>query len=67
LRPSNEELRQARLNQSVWRGVWARTADLNQAVRVLKELERVNLSHSKPLRLQLHLTNKRYIYKQNSL
>jgi hypothetical protein len=35
------EAREANLNLSSWREVWARTAELNQPARVQKELERV--------------------------
>ena len=48
-------------NQSVWRGIWAKRAQLKQA-RVPKELESVSLFSSKPLRWWLHLTNKSQIY-----
>ena len=51
---------EARLNQSAWRGVWARTAELSQTVQ--KELERMRLVNSKPPRWQLHLVTKSYFY-----
>jgi hypothetical protein len=34
----------------IQRGVWARTAELNQPARVQKELEKVSLFSSKPPR-----------------
>ena len=40
--PFSKKLREARLNQAAWRGVWARTAELNQPARAQRELEGVN-------------------------
>lgn len=48
----SQKLREARLNQSAWRGVWTRTAELNQPTRVQKELERVSLFSIKSRRLK---------------
>ena len=53
VRPSRaiqEKQREARLNQSAWRGVGARTAELNQPARDEKEKERVSLFGSKSQR-----------------
>jgi hypothetical protein len=51
VRPSraiqSEAEREAKLNQSAGRGVWARTAELNQPGRAQKELGRVSLFSSK--------------------
>ena len=58
----SEKPREARLNQSAWRVVWARTAELNQPARVQKDLERVSLFSSKSLRWQLSLANLSYFY-----
>jgi hypothetical protein len=44
--------RKARLNQSAWRRVWVRTAELNQSVRAQKELESVSLLSSESQRLK---------------
>lgn len=57
LRPSRavqekQRDREARLNQLVWRGDRAKTAELNQPVRARKEKERVNLFRSKSQRLK---------------
>jgi hypothetical protein len=49
----SEKPREARLNQPAWRGVWTRTAEVNQMARVQKELDRVSLFRSKPPRWQL--------------
>jgi hypothetical protein len=38
-----EAKRKIGLNQSAWRGVWARIDELNQPARVQKELEQVSL------------------------
>ena len=46
------------MNQSVWRGVGARTAELNQPARVQKELERVSLFSSKSQKLKTFYANK---------
>jgi hypothetical protein len=54
-------LRGASVNQSAWRGVWFRTAELNQPARV-ERAEQMRLFNSKPLKQQLYLANKRYIY-----
>jgi hypothetical protein len=58
----SEKLREASLNQSAWRGVWDRVSELTQPAWVQKELGRVSLLSSKPLRWQLHLANKSYFY-----
>lgn len=44
--------RKARLDQSVWRGVRARAAELNQPARIQKELEDVSLFSRKSQRLK---------------
>lgn len=40
-------MREANVNQSAWRGVCTRIAELNQPVRVQKELEKVTFFGSK--------------------
>jgi hypothetical protein len=55
----SQKQREGNFNQSAWRGVWARTSELNQPTRVQKEVERVSLFSSKPLIQQLHLVNER--------
>jgi hypothetical protein len=55
LRPSKaklQKLRKVSLNQLAWRGVWARTVELNHSARIQKELERVSLFRSKSQRLK---------------
>jgi hypothetical protein len=59
---SSDKLREARLNQSAWRRIWGRTAELNQPAKAQKKLARVSLFSSKPLR-QLHRVTKNYFYK----
>jgi hypothetical protein len=49
---SSQKSREANLNQSGWRRVWARTAELNQPGRVHKEIKRKSLFSSKSLRLK---------------
>ena len=46
----SQKPREARLNQSAWRGVGASTAELNEPARVQKELGRVSLFNSKSQR-----------------
>ena len=58
----SEKLREARLNQSAWVGVGARTAELSQQARVQKELEGVSLFCGKPWRRQLYQVNEGYFY-----
>jgi hypothetical protein len=48
------------------RGLGARTAELGQPARGPKEIEKVSLFSSKPLRQQLYLVNKSYFYISNS-
>ena len=43
----NKYPREIRLNQSACRGVWTRTAELNQPARTLKELETLSLFSTK--------------------
>jgi hypothetical protein len=57
----SEKPRETRLNPSAWRGVQARTAEMNQPSRIQNELERVNFFSSKPLRQQL-LWGNNYIW-----
>jgi hypothetical protein len=38
-----QKWRKARWNQSAWRGIWVRIAELNQTTRVQKELKRIHL------------------------
>ena len=47
-----QKLREADLNQSAWRGVWARTAKLNHSARVQRKLERGSLFSHKSQRLR---------------
>lgn len=54
----SEKLREARLSQLAWRGVWAGKVKLDQQGRVQKEIERVSLFSSEPMQWQLHLVNK---------
>lgn len=59
----NEKPREESLNQSTGRGILGRTAKLNQSATIYKELERVRLFSSKPLRYQFYLVNKSYFYR----
>ena len=47
----SQKLREASLNQSAWRGVSGRTADLNHSAITQKELERSSSLSSKSQRL----------------